>query len=150
MFALAEQGRLEENNLVVANLSDHTVLDLDGMLAPMGIPFDYLKGNTSNIHYDLAKAEKILREHPRVHKLDFAAIPYYNVYNGKTHFLSFVFEPTADEAKRIWAWCLKGQYPGTMLHQAIFELDLLGLREGGATTASSYYDAPYEVENAPD
>lgn len=71
------------------------------------------------------------------------SIPYYNAERGRSTCLYFVWKPTREQYSKVWEAAKvvtrKGGYPSTEMHRCIFELDMLGLRAGGAAKYDSYY-----------
>lgn len=77
------------------------------------------------------------------------AIPSYNADRARNRCLYFIWKPTREQYSQVWeaakAATRKGGYPSTAMHQMIFELDMLGLRAGGAAKYDTYWksdDAP--------
>ena len=68
-------------------------------------------------------------------------IPYYNAERGRTHTMYFLWKPSVEDYRKMWDACkaTKTSYPSTNMHQCIFELDLLGLRAGGAAKHDDSY-----------
>ncbi len=151
-------GKASVENLVILEHSSHMLFDRNGEVLPTALFFDYMNGNLRNGSYDLKKAMEILRKDPRVtpvterrsYRGDSAEegtwrvqeVPYYNVSKGCSQHLSFVFAPTAEDMTSLWAQMksYKTQYPSTERHRAIFDLDMLGLRAGGAAKYKSYHE----------
>ena len=65
----------------------------------------------------------------------------YNVSEGCTESLSFYYAPTVEEMKNTWAHAkrINVRYPSTVLQRAVFDLDLLRLRESGAAKSDDFY-----------
>ena len=75
-------------------------------------------------------------------------IPYYNAERGRTHTMYFLWKPSVEDYRKLWEACkaTKTTYPSTNMHQCIFELDMLGLRGGGAAKHNDYYTDDRDVE----
>ena len=140
-----------DNDFVIRDdyFNSRMMFDIDGNVLPVAIHCDYIDAHMSNASYDLEKALEILRKNPDVHFIDrrgsftdpvIEEIPYYNVDDKRTHFLHFIFSPTKEQVNQMWKLqqTLKEKYPSTAKHQAIFELDILGLRKGGAAKFDTY------------
>ena len=119
----------------------HMVEDADGDLLPVGIYFEDISGRMNNANYDLEKAIKILKKRKDIACLTgIVDIESYNASKFKNKRISFIWQPTAKDYKKMWRHCLKiGEHPSILKHQAIFELDLLGLRKGKAALHDEFY-----------
>lgn len=147
----SSQATLDQ--LVELNTGAHLLYDRHGQPMPVAQHLSYLRGFFDNSHYDLEKALAVLKAHPRVKpalkerrgaqadELTISAIPYYNVDDGRTHHLSFVWTPTAQEMAEMLEESarLDPRYPSVGLPQALFNLDLLGLRKAGAAKFQNYW-----------
>lgn len=144
VFERLEAG--EALRMVKFDYGAHMLFDDEGGVLPTGLYYDYMNGNMRNGSYDLVKTIAVLNSLPDVCALgeDTLAIkdvPYYNVSSGCSSFLAFVYGPTQEQMAAIWekAKSMGGKYPSTMLHQAAFELDTMGLRAAGAALGKTYY-----------
>ena len=145
--ALVESG-VSVDRVLRIDYSSHMVFDRSGNVMPAGIHFEYIKACMDNAHYDLLRALEILKQNERVHFLsrrerltdepEILAIEHYNASSLRNRYLAFWFEPTVEEQRALWekqkAYGTK--YPSTEEYRAMFDLDILGLRAGGA----AYYD----------
>ncbi|WP_146039543.1 MULTISPECIES: hypothetical protein [unclassified Variovorax] len=139
-------GDANSRHLVRIEMGSHQVFTMDGLPRPMGIHFDYIVGMMDNRSYDLELALHLLEANPRVHfETDRSGrklqnIPSYNAEDGRTQCLEFIFEPTVEEAVRIRDWHLARDTKRAAgeEHEAIFVLDLLGLRKAGAARFDTY------------
>lgn len=129
---------------------------LDGRPVPVALYFGYLNGYYDNAHYDLKRTVEILRQradvtlrvpdrewdraHPKTHP-EVKRIPYYNATSGRDAALSFVWHPEQGDYERLVAETERrgGKYPWSNRYRAIFDLDLLGLRAGGAALFDEFY-----------
>lgn len=150
-LAAANQAPLAmpEGWSVVRNaFSKNLLFGADGNPLPVGLLFDYLHGMVRDGCYDLPRLVDYLNQHPQVRpikrsgnaRLAVEHIPSYNARPGCTRHTRFVFAPTAEQMRQMWATALKikPSYPSAALHEAVFELDLLGLRAQGIATADRY------------
>lgn len=71
-------------------------------------------------------------------------VPGYNQDYGCNHYISFLWRPSVKDYRKMWKKCqelaeenLINYHPSTLKHQAVFDLDLLGIRE--ASLYDSYY-----------
>lgn len=154
VFDAFATGQATLDQLVELNTGAHLVYDRHGQPMPVAQHLSYLRGSFDNGHYDLEKALAVLKAHPRVKpaperrgaqadELTISAIPYYNVDGGRTHHLSFVWTPTAQEMAVMLEESarLNPRYPSVELPQAMFKLDLLGLRKAGAAKFQDYWQS---------
>jgi hypothetical protein len=142
----------------------HMLFDLDENPLPVGLAFDYTGGCIRDGCYDMDKLVAHLNENPQVTALrsDMGAkskparitvesVPYYNISPGCTKYASFLFAPTSEQMQQLWetAKRLNKKYPSTVLREAVFELDMLGLRAAGIARSDSYYgvNTPEPEEN---
>lgn len=147
------------NNIVRVDFSSHMVFDLEGESLPVAVHCDYISAYIHDGTYRLEKAEAILKNDPRVRFIEegsrysrktssagseksfIQAVPYYNARVGCSNYLPFWFMPTAEDAKRLWAQqkSYGTRYPSTEAHRAMFDLDILGLRAGGAAKYDDFH-----------
>lgn len=156
--AFADGASLD--GLVNIDSMSHMVFDRHGEPLPQALVLDYLKGNLDNGHYDLKKAVAILRGNPRVRFIDenryrdewvffgendnpVMAIPAYNMSESRDAYIAILWRPTHDEYRAMWEKCrqMEPKYPSTANARAIFELDLLGLRAGGAALFDDFFQS---------
>ena len=140
----------------------HMLFDYNDKPLPVGVEFDYMShGMITNGRYDLERLAKHLlsRSDCKIYKRNdrrsdveaatyattvkdaIVDVPYYNVSNGCSRTIYFVWQPSAADYTRMWERCLisNKRYPSTDMHKAIFELDLLGVRAAGAALFDDYY-----------
>lgn len=136
----------ERLRLVHLDHASHMLFDDEGNVLPTGLYYDYMNGNMRNGAYDLKTVVAALNARPDVYveegkELAIESVPYYNVSAGCGTCLTFVYAPTQEEMTAIWekAKSMHKVYPSTVLHQAAFELDILGMRAVGATLGTTYY-----------
>lgn len=136
----------ETLRMVRLDYASHMLFDDEGNVLPTGLYYDYMHGNMRNGAYDLKKVIAVLNTLSDVYvkegkELSIESVPYYNVSAGCGTFLTFVYAPTQDQMTAIWkkAQAMHKLYPSTVLHQAAFELDTLGLRATGAALGNTYY-----------
>lgn len=158
--------RFQENSqqleLVQIKGGSHMLFDVDDQPLPVAVYCDYISGLFENKYYDLEKTVKILSGRDdikwfppdsewdrtkmgqgKIHK-----VPHYNqndCHNRLT--VKFIWQPDANTYRRLWQKQLElDNIPSAQLHQAIFELDIFGLREQGATTRNNYYEMIYDED----
>ena len=137
---------------VKCDMASHMLFDRFGGVLPVAVYCDYIGARMHNGAYDLKRAVEILANDARIRFVRSArnsknnsnpieAIPYYNAEDGRSECISFWFSPTAEDARLLWKkqQAYGGRYPSTRLHEAMFDLDILGLREGGAARFASYF-----------
>lgn len=142
------QSEVPLDRVVQVDRSSHMLFDRLGNALPTAIYFDYMRGQMDESTYDLEKAIEILSKDSRItpvgpdsyrdakgpSKLKFYDIPYYNSGPGRRKTLPFIFSPTKENMVALWAKAIgyRTNYPSTKLHDAVFDLDMLGLRAAGA------------------
>ena len=149
------------DNLVRLDHGSHMAFDRHGNSLPVAMLFEYIHARIVDGCYDLEKAAEILRKDPRVRFIPgdrpgeqgiIQPVPYYNSRAGSSRHIPFWFMPTADDAKRLWEKqkAMGGTYPSTRGHEAVFELDMLGLRAGGAALYDKFYKSTEYAESSDD
>jgi hypothetical protein len=127
--------------------------DLDDVIVPTAVWFDYIQAHIDNSHYDLAKVVDILRTREDIvffdggerqfWKIDadrpeIKSIPSYNAGGGSTQYVPFFWRPSLEVMQLLEA-DMSNRY------KTIFDQDLLGLRAGGAALFEGFYNStPYE------
>ncbi len=128
--------------------SSNMLFDMQDHPMPIGLHFDYMSGNVRDGAYDLPRLVEHLKQNPQVRPLQgqtdikVVPVPYYNVSAGCHSYVAFLFAPAQEQMQLMWdkAQTLNKKYPSTALHQAIFDLDLLGLRAAGIARGESFWD----------
>ena len=136
----------ETLRMVRLDYASHMLFDDEGNVLPTGLYYDYMHGNMRNGAYDLKKVVAVLNTLSDVYvgnekELCVEPVPYYNVSPGCTTCVSFVYGPTQEQMTALWkkAQSMDAVYPSTVLHKAVFDLDLLGFRATGAALGDAYY-----------
>ena len=139
---------IEKDEWKVVKLDSYNkmIFDIDNEVLPVAVYFNYIMGGMTNAKYDLAKAEKILSKRNDIKFISdnhIEDIPYYNTNRYSNKCLEFMWQPTIKDYKKMWKCCneLNKQYPSTAIHTAVFKLDLLKLRAGGAVLYDGFYDS---------
>lgn len=125
------------------------VTDTGGHPVPIAVHFDYINGHVDNAGYDLERALTILKARPDIRFPSgddragrpgtVLAIPHYNADQHRNCFLRFVWVPTDEDFRRLHEALPKS--PALFEpHKTIFDLDLLGLRAGGAALFDDFYE----------
>lgn len=166
-YDMFESGKATVDDLVTLKHDSHMLLDRNGEPLPVAIFFDYIAhGRISNANYDLKKLVSHLmtrddivifgksesrpwRDEPdytsekklETMKDAILPIPHYNSEAGKSHTVYFKWMPSREDYLKMWEECTakKSEYPSTKMHEAIFKLDLLGLRKCGAALHKEYW-----------
>lgn len=167
--ALLEDPTLTRN-LMRMDFGSHMRFDWTGKVLPVPIWFSYMDGMISEDRYDLKLAAEILLARDDVHifpKTDgwrddpdreakatkveqcIIPIPGYNSERGRSQTIYFMFRPSVEDYRRMWEQALsyKTKYPSTERHRAVFDLDLLGLKAGGAARGKTYWDSNRPDDN---
>jgi len=141
-------GVITAGDLMRVDYGTHTVFDHEGSVLPIALVFDYSNGCIDESHYDLAKVVEVLAKDARVSpgydlnrsknymdSICVQNIPYYNVSPGRSQTVAFIYSPTVEDIRKIWAHAHSSgrKVTGpTSLGIAALELDMLGLRSSGA------------------
>lgn len=144
--ALTEGGSFD--NVAYIDWGNHQAWDRQERALPVARSFSYISARMHNGCYDLERAAAILQARDDV--VLFAkrwgdrlihTIPHYNATSSQTHHLSFLWQPTAEDCRKVEARCqeIGGKYPSTNWRKAVFDLDLLGLRAGGAAKYDDFW-----------
>ena len=141
-----EQGA-SLRNVVGLGYGSNMVFELPSKKAlPCAILFGDLEANMHNRAYDLEKAVAILQARDDIRFVRASdpepiyQIPHYNAGQVRTRALTFVWEANAEDYQRMWIWCLENRpdHPSTAMRRAAFELDIFGLRAGGAAKYTTW------------
>lgn len=160
VFAAAENP----DDIVRLDHSSWMMFDRHGEALPVALDFDYIShGGITDGRYDLKKlATHLLGRNDvwifpratgwrgslydnsgRATTLDecIVDIPSYNRERGCERTIYFRWQPDVASYRRMWAECLakKKKYPSTHKHEAIWDLDLLGVRAAGCTYFDDYH-----------
>lgn len=130
--------------------SSHRLFDVEGRPLPVGMHFSYIDGRFDNGTYDLNKALEILRKRDDIRFIaedrwqkagEINRIPGYNAERGRDQCIAFMWMPSVEDYRRMVAKCEEygHQYPSVMRYQAMFDLDIFGLRAGGAAKFNDFY-----------
>lgn len=139
-------------SVVKVDRGGHMLFAIDDTPLPVGLLYNYMSGHVRDGSYDIPKLIAYLKTHPQVSPQQGSSegiteqrVPYFNVSPGCNIFTSFVFAPTQEQMLQIWAKAkeLNPKYPSTVLHEAVFALDVLGLRAAGIALSDSYYGRSY-------
>lgn len=145
------------DNIVMSSFGEDGMLrDLNGDVLPVAVVSDYLQNMfVDNSRYDLEKVVDILWNNPAVviindrHVVEIIkdkknavqCIESYNSTPDKNLHIRFLWRPTTDEYRELWEKQLsyKTKYPSTEIGRAMFDLDILGLRKGGAALFDDFW-----------
>jgi hypothetical protein len=133
--------------LVRNGRSNHMLFDIDGRPLPIALRYDYMDGIRDG-YYDIERMVEFLRPHRQIYPMreddwiEVLNVPYYNVSEGCSKYCQFIFSPTQEQMIAIWeeAKRIGGNYPSTRLREAVFNLDLIGLRKAGISKSDNYCD----------
>jgi len=128
--------------LIHDEFDSHMVFDINDKALPVGVFFDYIDAHMNNGNYNLKKAHKHLSKRKDIHELsDITEVEWYNRDDECKEYIHFLWEPPVSAYRKMWKRCLElsDKFPSCQMHQAIFELDLLGLRKVGAALFDSFY-----------
>jgi len=160
------QGVADIDDIVYLDHGSHMLFDRNHDVLPTALSFDHLNRMVHNGAYYLDRALEVLakdaRVIPRASKdalrrnpelADVLAITNVDYCDSSyTQSIEFAFSPTPDDMRTIWAKAQSygTQYPSTMLRQAVFDLDMLGLRAAGAAKYDKFYGCDEPTENNDD
>lgn len=144
------EGSATAQDIVFFEGSSHQLFDVNEQPLPVAMRFSYIDGRFDNATYHLDKALEILRKRDDIRfeaedrwqkPGEINRIPSYNADRGRNQCIQFVWMPKVEDYRRMVAKCheIGGKYPSTNRFQAVFDLDIFGLRAGGATKSSDYY-----------
>lgn len=159
---LEDPSRVEK--LMRLDHGSHMRFDWTGKVLPVPIWFSYMDGRIAEDKYDLKRTAEILLARDDVHvfprqegwrddpdregkattvEQSIISIPGYNSERGRSRTIYFIYRPSVEDYRLMWEKCLsyKANYPSTERHRAIFDLDLLGLKAGGACLVQNYWDS---------
>lgn len=143
VFAALDMGA-SINDVIIRNPSDESYTDFQtGADVATGVMFDYISSNVNDGAYDLAKVAKILKKRSdiiplgmdgrplKAEGLAIQPIPYYNAEPHFSQAIQFIWTPSDEDYAKMCAKMrtYKGKYQSGKKHEAIFDLDLLGIRE---------------------
>lgn len=150
-----QSGTISLDDIVRLETSSHMLFDRHGEVLPVGFYFDYSNGGFHSGRYDIDKALAILAKDPRVSPAPIRGKPqvggltvrrvadHFSTDDYSQRHIAFMFAPTVEDMRAIWAKCQtyehRGSYPFGNRYDAIFDLDILGLRAGGATKYADFW-----------
>ena len=147
-FDAVVEGRLGVEDVYWVDGGDHTIKDRKGRLVPVVQNGDYIHGRFRDGCYDLFKVVKLLGADSRVvaaHNsyrkdcpLEVSHVPSYNAERGCHFQVEFLFCPTEEDMLKLEA-ASAGRSVASEFWEIAFEIDLLGLRAGGAAYFDTYY-----------
>lgn len=157
-FDALKNGASIDNIVQISFGEDGMLRDRKGDVLPVAIVCNYMTNmHIDNGRYDLKKAVDILWNNPAVVFFDggrqadiiedkddaILRIEYYNSSSKSNHHLQFLWRPTVSEYRGLWAMQLSygGKYPSTSGGRAMFDLDVLELRKGGAALYDDFYSS---------
>lgn len=148
-------GQLTADEIVLLDLSNNLAADSHGVPLPVAnfLGYSPSEGQVHNGLYDLNKVATILGKrsdirfvNPRERDSEvpkgwdpIQSVPYYNADEGRSYYIPCVWMPTREDYLKLSEHL--GDRLGLSMDRAaaIFDLDLLGLRAGGAARSESYY-----------
>lgn len=157
------EGQVDFDDIIYLDNGAHMLFDRFYEVLPTAISFDYSNRMVHDRAYHLDKALEVLVKDPRViprasretlrrypdmaNKLAITDADTFD--DSVTRTIEFAFAPTPDDMRTIWekAKSYGTNYPSTMLRQAVFDLDMLGLRAAGAAKYDTFYGCDEPPEN---
>lgn len=136
---------LSADNVVRLDPAGHMMFDRHDQPLPVALVFDYIRNHISESSHNLPALAAHLVKHPnievtkipqrhegRVRTTDpveaISEIPYYNAENGRTKTVEFIWMPTVEQYRMLWAEC-KGEYPSAALHRNFFAMDFADIAQ---------------------
>jgi hypothetical protein len=121
----------EDYVLVRLDIDAHMVFDITGQPLPVALDTSFWVTHTN---FNIARAHTHLKGHPHVADLThhWEHLDDEDEEGGeRAERLDFRWKPDAETYRRAWARCLEFNdgFPSCRFQRAVFELDLLGLRE---------------------
>ena len=123
-------------------------------MIPVALTLGYIGFNMDNSAYKLRKAYDILSQRSDIVFMDdddkfvsskeeaIFSVPHYNRTSARTLCMNVVWRPSQEDYDALWEKCIAlstKEAPFYGRNEAIFDLDLLGLRAGGAALYDSFY-----------
>lgn len=146
--ALVDEA-LPASRLIVVDFSSLMLFQMDGTVLPTAIHCDYLEAGMHDGNYNLDKLLELLKDDARLTFLDESSrqpgpakifeIPSCNADETRSRCVGFMYSPTSEEAVSLWSKMksYETQWPPAQRFRAMNDLDVLGLRQGGAVRAPS-------------
>ena len=149
-----QTGEVTADNLIFAEWDSHLIFDRKKELVPTARFFNYTSGRVHDGHYDLAKLVDILKKDSRIIPIDgrqvpdgvappeltIQDIPYYSAGEGRSTQVAFRYIPTNEDMSLLWTKMKSygANHPANQFYRAVFDLDTLGLRKGGAAKLTKW------------
>lgn len=121
-----------KGTIVRLDYSAHMAYDLNDVPIPCALRFNYIAGSMNNKYYDIKKALMILSKRDDVRGLKRYSIPYYNRETDKDEGFEFYWMPKLEDYIKVLDKSYK-KYVGVDFYRTVSDLDIFGLRSGGAT-----------------
>ena len=147
-FDAVTEGRLGAEDVYWVSAGDCGIKDRKGRLVPVAQHGDYMHGHFKDGSYDLFEVVKLLNADSRVVAarnsqrkdcpLEVSHVPSYNAGRGCHFQVEFLFCPTEEDMLKLEA-ASAGRGVASEFWEIAFEIDLLGLRAGGAAYCDTYY-----------
>ena len=139
VFAALKAGEtITQDRWVKVNLASQMVFNASDEAMPQQISFNYLNGSMHEERYPLPEALAILDRRPDIQletersvgQPGRVRLPRYSCEEGREYGLEFVWRPTADLFRQVYAHAQKKDpYPSLYgLYQAVTDLDVFGLK----------------------
>lgn len=108
-------------------------------MVPVGIFMDYCEAKMNSANYNLVAAQKHLAARDDIFDLKKRYVPIYNIRNDTgLEYLEFIWGPNYEDCQRVYAEARKspnferyGGYLTSDIHKAVWDLDILGLKDAG-------------------
>lgn len=156
-----QSGTIDLDDIIRLDTASHLLYDRHGEVLPVGFRLDYSTGGYHSGRYDIDKALEILSKDPRVSPLPIRGkVPegglrvlrvadHFSTDDYEQRHIAFMFAPTVEDMRALLARCKSyedgSSYPWGNRYDALFDLDILGLRAGGAAK----YDDPWKTDEVP-
>jgi hypothetical protein len=155
----ALEGGASEDLIVFYEWGNHRVLTRGKKELPWARTFEYVSAYIDNGHYDLPKLVEVLEARDDVILFSrrhgdgvIVDIEHYNASAARNRTVTFLWQPSVADCRAVVVECerIGGSYPTTNWREAVFNLDLLGLRKGGAAKYEEFYGCDAEPEDTDD
>jgi len=155
----ALEAGASEDLVVFLDWSNHQIFTRTKEPLPWAKVFEYISAHIDNGHYDLKKLVEVLTKRddvvlvPEKYGDSFIqTIPGYNATAARNQTVTFLWQPSVEDYRAMVDECerLGGSYPSTNWRKAVFTLDLLGLRAGGAAKYDDFHECDPEPEDDSD
>jgi hypothetical protein len=153
-----QSGAIDLDDIILLDPGSHLLFDRHGEVLPVGFRLDYSSGGYHSGRYDIDKALEILSKDPRVSPVPIRGkmqegglrvlrvADHFSTDDFNQRHIGFMFAPTVEDMRALLTKCKSYEnnesYPWGRRYDALFDLDIFGLRAGSAAK----YDDPWSTD----